>query len=280
MSSEPAYLSICAVYRDEGPYLREWVAFHRVMGVDRFFLYNNRSADDHEDALAPYIDEGLVVVHDWPYSPAQIQAYDDCLRRHGEEAHWMAFLDLDEFLFSPGGRPVRDLLPEYEQWPGIGVNWAVFGSSGHKTRPPGLVTESYVWRSEEWARNRHIKSIAKPAHVRAFCTPAFFMYDMEPGVAVDENHRPISLPRGSQTDEVSFAKLRLNHYGTKSEEEFRRKIARGPADSSIPRSERFTPAQLERRAHACNDVEDRDIQVLLPALREELARVGGAVASA
>jgi hypothetical protein len=33
-----SYLSICAMYRNEAPYLREWVAFHRLMGVERFYL--------------------------------------------------------------------------------------------------------------------------------------------------------------------------------------------------------------------------------------------------
>ena len=31
MSGPADYLSVCAVYRNEGPYLREWVAFHRAM---------------------------------------------------------------------------------------------------------------------------------------------------------------------------------------------------------------------------------------------------------
>ena len=52
------YLSICAIYRWEGPYLREWVAFHKLMGIERIYLYNNRSEDDgHREALAPYVDD-------------------------------------------------------------------------------------------------------------------------------------------------------------------------------------------------------------------------------
>ena len=61
-----AYLSACTIYRDAAPYLAEWVEFHRLVGVERFFLYDNGSSDDHRDVLAPYVDEGSVVVHDWP----------------------------------------------------------------------------------------------------------------------------------------------------------------------------------------------------------------------
>ena len=40
-----AYLAICTIYRDNAPYFREWIEFHRLVGVERFFLYNNRSDD-------------------------------------------------------------------------------------------------------------------------------------------------------------------------------------------------------------------------------------------
>ena len=53
-SSARTYLGVCAIYRDEGPYLREWIELHRLVGVERFFLYDNGSSDDHLEILAPY----------------------------------------------------------------------------------------------------------------------------------------------------------------------------------------------------------------------------------
>ena len=52
---QPAYLSICAIYRDEAPYLAEWIEFHRLVGVERFFLYDHMSQDHHLEVLAPYL---------------------------------------------------------------------------------------------------------------------------------------------------------------------------------------------------------------------------------
>ena len=54
------YLSIAAIYRNEAPYLREWIEFHKLVGVERFFLYNNESTDDHRAVLAPYVEAGIV----------------------------------------------------------------------------------------------------------------------------------------------------------------------------------------------------------------------------
>ena len=50
-SKRTPYLSICAIYRDEAFYLREWLEFHRLVGVERFFLYHNLSIDDHLSVL-------------------------------------------------------------------------------------------------------------------------------------------------------------------------------------------------------------------------------------
>src|SRR3954471_10615607 len=89
------YLTACAIYLNEAPYLEEWIEFHRLVGVEKFFLYNHMSDDGHREVLRPYIEEGTVVVRDWPDEPGQVSAYHDCLDRHRHEARWIAFIDLD-----------------------------------------------------------------------------------------------------------------------------------------------------------------------------------------
>ena len=136
------YLTACAMYLDEAFYLREWIAFHRLVGVEQFYLYDNENTDEHREMLAPYIEQGVVVMYEWPIKPGQIPAYHHCLAKHGADSRWIAFLDLDEFLFSPTYRPVPEILADYEEFPAVAVNWAMFGSSGHRTRPPGLALEA------------------------------------------------------------------------------------------------------------------------------------------
>ena len=264
------YLSICAIYRNEAPYLREWIEFHRLVGVERFYLYNHSSEDEHREVLAPYIDAGTVVVHDWPVFPGQIQAYEDCLKRRRDESRWIAFIDLDEFLFSPVGSTVPDILREFERFPGLAVNWAMFGSSGHETKPPGLVIENYLWRTANERLNSIIKSIANPRRVSAFGTPHYFMY--RHGVTVDALERPMYKAPLWRTESPSLDRIRINHYMVKSAEEFRRKLERGHADGARPKPKEA----LTRWVKRYNDVEDRTILMYLPQLREALDRVGAA----
>jgi hypothetical protein len=217
-SGGPVYLAACALYRDEAPYLREWVEFHRLVGVERFFLYDHESVDDHLTVLAPYIDAGIVEVQRPPGSPPQAPAYRNCLERHRTDARWIAFIDIDEFLFSPTGKAVSELLREYERWPGVGVNWALFGSSGHRERQPGLVIESYLFRTLSPDGERTIKSVVQPERVLDFNDAHSFRYD--DGYAVDERKRAIDSPPFWSSGRHSTERLRLNHYTTKSEAVF------------------------------------------------------------
>jgi glycosyl transferase family 92 len=217
---ERPYLSVCAIYRDEADDLPEWIEFHRLVGVERFFLYDNGSSDHHAEILAPYIDAGIVVLHDWPVFPAgQHPAYEHCLETYRHDSRWIAFIDVDEFLFSPTGEPVAVLLEDYEDWPGVAVGIALYGSSGHHTRPPGLVIESYLERSALQDR-RIVKSVVDPTRtVRCKSVHHFEYRDL---TAVDENGYPIT---GFRVKWLSASRLRVNHYWMKSEEEFRAKFA-------------------------------------------------------
>ena len=237
-------LAICAIFKDEAAYLREWVEFHQLMGVERFYLYNNNSSDRYLDALKTYIESGAVVLHEWPRQHAQRQVYEHCLKTHGSETDWLAFIDVDEFLFSPKAKLLPDVLADYANHPGIGVNWVMFGSGGHKQKPKGGVLENFLRRGQLDAgltyehlrlpdggfrpENSHIKSIVQPSKVLSCVNPHHMLY-VGDAQAVDENGQPIT---GSFTDKVSVQHLRINHYWSKSEDECRYKFGKGMADGA------------------------------------------------
>lgn len=53
---------------------------------------------------------------------------------------WLAFFDADEFLFlmNSSETHVGDVLRDYNEFSGLGVNWVQFSSSGHERRPLGM----------------------------------------------------------------------------------------------------------------------------------------------
>ena len=262
---EPS-LAIGACLGFERPYLFEWIEFHRLVGVERFFLYNNGDRETHRNLLTPYLEDGTVVLYEWPTFPPQIPAYNHCVEHHRTDSRWIAFIDTDEFLFSPTGRPLPEVLAEYEGWPGVGVNWVHFGPSGHRTKPPGMVIENYVHRLP-LGRRKQIKTIVDPRQVVRCPDPHWFLY--EAGYAVDENHYPIT--GREATAYLSTARLQLNHYGSKSEQEFRAKM-----ETAHPSYGGARPAldfeQILDQERRCGRV-DETILRYVPALREKLRDV-------
>jgi glycosyl transferase family 92 len=268
-----AYLSACTIYRDHADDLAEWIEFHLLVGVERFFLYDNGSRDHHRDVLAPYVDEGLVELESWgmPFSVANgrplaaLPAFEHCLRRHRDDTRWIAFLDIDEFLFSPTGRTVAEILPDYERHPGVGVSRREFGPSGHRTRPAGLTIESYVqFRQEPPDARGDIKSIVDPRRTRGPLGMHHFLYSE--GCAVDEQKRPIAGLHRDGVKPISFEKLRVNHYGTKSEQELEGKFRKWGETGDLRRP------SLARASREGQESVDTSLATYAPRVREALAR--------
>jgi len=229
----PIGLAVCAIFRDEARYLAEWVTFHRLQGVERFYLYDNLSTDDWRSALGREIAAGIVEVRHWPDVPGQASAYEDCLRHHRTDARWIAFIDVDEFLFSPTGKPLPEVLRGFDTHPGVVVNWRVYGTNGWEHPPDGLVIDNYPLRApDDHPANRLVKSIVYPRRTLA-PTPwgmgshLFFHH----GNPVGEDMLPL-LRHAREPATADL--LRINHYYAKSDEEFRRKEARpNPIDHSV-----------------------------------------------
>ena len=138
-----------------------------------------------------------------------------------------------------------------------GRQLAVFGNSGHVSRPAGPVIESYVNRLRT-GEHRTIKSIVDPTRVARCAGVHAFVYT-ELG-AVDENRFPIT---GGQTKSESRSLLQVNHYMTKSLEEYRARSARnrpnpyGPQNPLVFRRP-FNPELLAMR----EELAERDEAIL------------------
>ena len=125
-------ISICAIFRDEATILKEWIEYHRIVGVSHFYLYNNFSEDNYLEILKPYIDDDIITLIDWPYKQAQMAAYQDCVDRFKNETKWIGFIDLDEFVVpNKHYDNIYSFLKQFDsKRPIVIMYWRYFGSSG------------------------------------------------------------------------------------------------------------------------------------------------------
>ncbi len=219
LSGWPVMLAVCAIFRNEARHLAEWVAFHLDQGVQRFYLYNNESTDDWQPALAPHAD--VIEVTDWPGEAQQKRAYHDCFIKHRLDTRWMAMIDIDEFLFSPPGASLPEVLNAFPPVAAVAANWRTYGTSGHRSAPAGRTLAGFTHRAvDHHPINTHIKSIVFPMLVVAFSNAHHFIGI---GPTLGERGDLVESPwRAPPTAEL----LRVNHYYTRSLSEFEAKTSR------------------------------------------------------
>ena len=229
-------VSLVAICKDEGPYIREWVEFHRNVGFHNILVYDNGSTDNTLDKLADLATDGGLTVVPWPHFDrhrnTQTLAYHHAVAYLADRSKWIALLDIDEFLFPLAPVKIADALRDYEDVPSLSLPWHNYGSSGHLAPLPGRVTENYLHRAPfpppRWKNTLlHYKSLVRPEFVESLSNHfpnlvrqrAYFYTERKERV-----HKANYInPRYASSDI-----FRLNHYFSKSQAEFWAKAERGP----------------------------------------------------
>lgn len=230
-------IAVCAIFKDEAPFLLEWLAFHRMIGVDLFVLYDNGSRDGGSDLIRASSFAKNVTLIEWPDRPGQLSAYNHFRVHYAPRFTWAAFIDIDEFIMPQSGSSIREILMRrtYAPFAQILLQWLVFGPAGHDRRPAGLVLQNYTRRLPETAEaSRHIKAIVR--------TDRMIGMDYTPHAA--ECNGPACNTRGQEVLAYAIQPtechdvLVVNHYFTKSAEDWAFKRGRGRGDSLEPYQER------------------------------------------
>lgn len=254
MPSSHTLLGISAIVRNEAPYLLEWVAHHRLLGVERFFVVDDRSDDGSAELLATMEQCGLIRL--LPFATVegrkpQIPAYQALLKAFRDEVEWMAFIDIDEYIWPMGNDArISDFLDGLPPKIGaIALNWATFGSSRQLAYDLRPTPERFTWHAHMHNPvNHNIKTIARTACAVDFTCPhnttidppwTHVHTDLRPKVPLGPNGRPYKLLH-CLSESVSWSHFRLNHYVIRSWEEYlSKKSRRGRAFTHYPLDQEF-----------------------------------------
>ena len=264
-------LGACAIFRNDAAHLGEWIEFHRLVGVEKFILFDNHSVDDFQSVLAPYIASGLVSLHQLPkvhanyqfYLTVQVHAYNTCLERYRDHFRWMAFLDVDEFLNPQHTDSVVELLQEYEDYPALAVHWVLFSTSGHLLRPGLLTTAAYTRCA---AKGSHrVKVIVDPQRTVKLLSPHHARYV---GGALAVNELREAVTHGA-AEPPTVSRIRINHYFTRSVEDFVHKFI---GNEGYKTGHKGLTELIKAEREYATDI-DTSIQRFLPQLRAALGSV-------
>jgi hypothetical protein len=173
-------LAMCTMFKNEAPFLKEWIEYHRMIGVEHFYLYNNDSDDDFDAVLKPYIEKNIVELIDWhscpehgswdrkydTFIPYQISAFNDCFKNRAlGKSQWVAVIDVDEFIVPLYGKESLIYFLDDKAANNVGsvsFFWRCFGTSEIDDLKEGdLVTEKFIRRA---ANSHNWHSLTKCIH--------------------------------------------------------------------------------------------------------------------
>ncbi|MGN8225570.1 glycosyltransferase family 92 protein [Gracilimonas sp. BCB1] len=257
------FLSFVSNFKNENPYLKEWLDYHIKVGVDHFYLFNQCGSDESWRIIEPYKKSGIVTVHDWTNISSKYEgptnflqknknhmAYNHAAKNYRKDTEWLLKIDLDEFLFMANEeytikswlyRLRKDAIRK------VRVPRMDFGDNGHAETPHGGVLKNYTRREE---------------------TPSNYK-DMANTDFLSDNKFNTSSHRwsfkwfsgGKTITPNSINELRINHYYTKSKEEYFNR-------QNISRGRNVSEDDFKAISDRTNKVRDRSILRHLPLLSE------------
>ncbi|MBI3702329.1 MAG: glycosyltransferase family 2 protein [Rhizobiales bacterium] len=268
-------VGLVAPAKEEAPYLLEWIAYHRALGIESIVIGDNGGADHTSELLQALAAAGAIQRLDWRGQSAFQISFDmEAIRRLCGVTDVCSVTDVDEFIRPLGGRSdiptaVAEIFARKEV-SAAGLSWVTYGSSGRIEPGEGLVIERFTQRAaDDHIRHCVVKTILRPERIVGMVNP--HVATIASGEYVNDRGDPIrwtSVP--AMAEFASWNSLRVDHFVVKSRREFATKAKRGLADQ---------PAGIRTRDEAffasrdCNEVFDPMPADFVDRTKDELARL-------
>lgn len=276
--------AIVTTMKNEGPFILEWLAYHRMIGVDDFLIYTNDCTDGTDTMLDLLQRKGLVQHRENPFRSMNLKPQHAALQAAEAEpimqnCGWGICMDVDEFIdIKIGDGTLKSLYEAMGTANMISLTWRLFGNADVQGYDDRFLIEQFSRCAPEVVR--------KPHQAWGFKT-LFRNVDLYKKLGV---HRPKGL-RPDLWNEVRWLNgsgqpmpieayrnawrstletygydwVQLNHYAVRSAESFLVKRDRGRVNH-VDRDQGLN-YWFRMNHNAC---EDRSIQRMIPPLQAEM----------
>lgn len=238
---------IVGCMKNEAPYIVEWVAYHRAMGVDNFLIYTN-GCEDGTSEILDRLQEMDILQHrnndGWKGNSPQQYALNQALKEPViKEAEWIIHIDVDEFMnVRTGNGTLQDFIAAVPDATNVAMTWRMFGHNGVLKLNDEFVIDQFDTCAPKYCPKPHtvwgFKTMFKNigAYEKISCH--------RPNKLFEEFQNKVKWVNGSGRDmtkdaaengwrsskkNVGYDLLQLNHYALRSAESFLIKRQRGRA---------------------------------------------------
>ena len=284
-ASERVVIVTCM--KNEGPFILEWLAYHRSIGVDDVLVYTNDCTDGTDTFLDLLQKKGLVQHRDNPFRNSGLKPQHAALAAAEHEdvvknAGWIMSMDVDEFInVHVGNGHLSDLFAAVPHANMISMTWRLFGNGDVEEYQDEFLTARFTRCAPKMTRKPHqawgfktmFQNIGLFKKLGVHRPKGLKPQLVEQVRWVNGSGRP--MPRNeyrnawrSTTRTVGYDLVTLNHYALRSAESFLVKRDRG----------RVNHVDRDQGLHYWfrmnnNADEDHSIQRAIPGMKAEYARL-------
>lgn len=153
--------TIVTTMKNEGPFILEWLAYHRVIGVKHFLVYTNDCTDGTDTMLDMLQEKGYVQHRDNPFKGTDLKPQHAALQAADNEgvvkhADWLICMDVDEFIdVKCGDGTLKALYEAVGDSNMISATWRLFGNNDIHEFEDALTIEQYDHCAPELIRKPH-----------------------------------------------------------------------------------------------------------------------------
>ena len=279
--------AIVTTMKNEGPFILEWIAYHRAIGVSDFLVYTNDCTDGTDSMLKLLQKKGIVQHRENPFKGTGLKPQHAALQAAENEdlvkrADWLICMDVDEFISIHTGKGrLEDLFRAVPEANMISLTWRLFGNNDIHEYSDSLICENFTRCADKMARKPHqawgFKTLF--ANIGLFKKLGVHrpkglkpqLWEKIRWANGSGQAMPSSMFRNgwrSTTRTVGYDLVTLNHYALRSAESFLVKRDRGRVNH-VDRDQGLSYwFRMNNNAR-----ENRDIHRMLPALKAELAQL-------
>jgi glycosyl transferase family 2 len=279
--------AIVTTMKNEGPFILEWLAYHRVIGVDSFLIYTNDCTDGTDTFLEFLQDKGIVQHRDNKFQGTGLKPQHAALQAAQSEAvvnesNWIICMDVDEFInVKTGNGTLSDLYAAMGDANMISCTWRLFGNADIAAFSDTPVIAAFDLCAPEFIRKPHqawgFKTLFRNTgifrklgvHRPKGLNPQ--LWDKIRWVNGSGKALPPDMFRNawrSTKSTYGYDLVSLNHYAVRSAESFLVKRDRG----RVNHVDRDQGLSYWFRMNTNSDT-DTSIQRMLPLLQQEMDRL-------
>lgn len=209
-------IAICTLMKNGHEYLREWLDYHFHLGIDDIFIYEDYNSKSHLDICVNYEHVILdsienMIESDKTIHMRQMLLWNAFIDRYKDEYDWVAFIDLDEFIMLDDGLEIKSFLTSYNDYSGLFMFWKMFTADGRIENPHKPLLDTYKAVFDKPIPCKIQFPFKSFVNLKSICPRMMCNHEVYGGVDVHGNYG---------THNINYDKIWLNHYFTRSWEEW------------------------------------------------------------